>query len=62
MSNGGLVTLSKGERAKLASRYRAVCDSGPKYQLSDFYPPRLVPIPGAPLEWAFRYGPPIDSN
>ena len=62
MSNGGLVTLSKGDRAKLASRYQAVCDSGRKAKLGDFYPPRPVPVPGAPLAWAARNGPPTDSN
>ena len=64
MSNGGLVTLSKGDRARLASRYQAVCDSLPKARLSDFYDPRPVVSPeaGEPLAWAFRNGPPRDSN
>ena len=62
MSNGGLVTLSKADRAKLASHYQAVCDSGRKFQLDDFYPPRPVPAHGEPLAWAVRDGPPIDSN
>jgi hypothetical protein len=62
MSNGGLVTLSKSDRARLASHYRAVCDSGRKAQLSDFYHPRPVFEDGEPLAWTFRNGPPIDSN
>ena len=63
MSIGGLVTLSKCDRAKLASHYQAVCDSLPKAQLSDFYDPRPVsPEAGEPLAWAFRNGPPTDSN
>ena len=63
MSHGELVTLSKGDRAKLASRYQAVCDSLPKAQLGDFYDPRPVsPEAGEPLAWAVRSGPPIDSN
>ena len=62
MSNGGLVTLSRADRAKLASHYQAVCDSGRKFQLGDFYPPRPVPAPGEPLAWTVRNGPPIDSN
>ena len=62
MSNGGLVTLSKGDRAKLASHYQAVCDSGRKFQLGDFYHPKPVCEPGAPLCWAVLNGPPIDSN
>ena len=62
LSNGGLVTLSKADRAKLASHYQAVCNSGRKFQLSDFYHPKPVCEPGAPLAWAVRNGPPIDSN
>ena len=63
MSIGGLVTLSRCDRAKLASHYQAVCDSLPKAQLSDFYDPRPVsPEAGEPLAWAFRNGPPTDSN
>ena len=62
VSHGGLVTLSKGDRAKLASRCLAVCNSGRKAQRRDFYPPRPVPVPGAPLAWAVRNGPPIDTN
>ena len=63
MSHGELVTLSKGDRAKLASRYQAVCDSLPKVQLGDFYDPRPVsPKAGEPLAWAVRSGPPTDSN
>ena len=64
VSYGDLVTLSKGDRAKLASHYQAVCYSGRKAQLSDFYDPRPVPVPeaGEPLAWAARHGPPIDSN
>jgi hypothetical protein len=63
MSHGELVTLSKGDRAKLASHYQAVCDSLPKAQLGDFYDPRPVsPEAGEPLAWAVRSGPPIDSN
>jgi hypothetical protein len=63
MSNGGLVTLSKVDRAKLASHYRAVCDSLPKARLGDFYDPRPVsPEAGEPLAWAVRSGPPTDSN
>jgi hypothetical protein len=62
MSYGGLVTLSKADRAKLASHYQAVCDSGRKFQLGDFYHPEPVCEPGAPLAWAVRNGPPIDSN
>ena len=64
MSYGGLVTLSKGDRAKLASHYQAVCDSLPKARLGDFYDPRPVcpPEAGEPLAWAVRSGPPTDSN
>jgi hypothetical protein len=64
MSHGGLVILSKADRARLASHYQAVCDSGRKAQLSDFYDPRPDPVPGAgePLAWAVRSDPPTDSN
>jgi hypothetical protein len=62
LPGGGLVTLSKRDRARLADRYQAVCDSGLKAQLSDFYPPRPAPVAGEPLAWAFRDGPPTDSN
>ena len=62
MSNGGLVTLSRADRAKLASHYQAVCNSGRKAQLIDFYDPRPAPEAGETLAWAARHGPPIDSN
>jgi len=62
MSNGGLVTLSKSDRARLANHYQAVCEAGRKAQLSDYYHPQPVFAPGEPLAWAFRDGPPIDSN
>jgi hypothetical protein len=62
VSIGGLVMLSKGDRARLASDYQAVCEAGRKAQLSDCYRPQSVPPPGEPLAWAFRNGPPIDSN
>ena len=63
MSYGDLLILSKGDRAKLASHYQAVCNCGPKFQLIDFYDPRPAsPKAGDPLAWAFRNGPPIDSN
>jgi hypothetical protein len=62
MSYGDLVTLSKADRARLASHYQSVCDSGRKFQLGDGYRPEPVCEPGAPLAWAARNGPPIDSN
>ena len=62
MSYGDLATLSKSDRAKLASDYQAVCEAGHKARLSDYYRPQSVPAPGEPLAWAFRNGPPIDSN
>ena len=51
MSNGGLVILSKADRAKLASHYQAVCDAGRKAQLSDYYPPRPDPAPERARRW-----------
>jgi hypothetical protein len=64
VSHGGLVILSKADRARLSSHYQAVCNSGRKFTLGDFYDPRPDPVPGAgePLAWAARHGPPIDSN
>lgn len=62
MSNGGLVTLSKRDRARLASHYQAVCKAGRRAQLSDCYHPQQVLSPGEPLAWTFHHGPPIDSN
>jgi len=62
MSNGGLLTLSKGDRARLAGHYQAVCDAAHKARLSDFYPPRPPSVDGGPLAWAVRNGPPMDSN
>ena len=62
MANGGLVTLSRSDRAKLASHYQAVCESGRKAQLSNYYHPQSVLAPGEPLAWAFRNGPPMNSN
>jgi hypothetical protein len=62
MSSGGLATLSKGDRARLASHYQAVCEAGRKARLSDYYHPQPVFAPGEPLAWAFRDGPPIHSN
>jgi hypothetical protein len=63
MSHGDLVLLSKGDRAKLASHYQAVCEAGRKAKLSDYYhPDRPVPTRGEPLAWAVRDGHPIDSN
>jgi hypothetical protein len=62
LSNGGLVTLSKGDRARLSAHYQAVCDAAHKARLSDFYPPRPPSVEGGPLAWAVRDGPPMDSN
>jgi hypothetical protein len=62
VANGGLVTLSKSDRAELANHYQAVCEAGRKAQLSDYYHPQSVLAPGEPLAWAFRNGPPMDSN
>ena len=62
MSNGELAALSKGDRAKLASHYQAVCECGRMDTLVDYYPPRPVTASGEPLAWAFRNGRQIDSN
>ncbi len=64
MSHGGLAELSKSDRARLASHYRAVCDSLHKAPLSDFYEPQPVSPPeaGEPLAWAFGIGAPRSGS
>ena len=62
LSNGGLLMLSRGDRARLASHYQAVCDAASKARQSEFYHPQSAPTAGESLPWAVCAGPPMDSN